>query len=299
MSGLFYFYTMRNTPFYITDVFGLEKYTGNQLATFIDKGILSDNEMQQIAHEINFSETTFVTQKPNSDGSFNVRIFTPKAEVDFAGHPCLGTAFIIQNYLQNKTADKVVLNLNVGKINIRQYNNAWWMEQIQPQFGKSFDKKTMAKVLGLKEADIDENFPIEEVSTGLPFTILPLKTQKALREACIQLVHYEAFAKTTNTKGVLVFCPEGHTSEQDLSVRVFVPQLGIAEDPATGSANGCLAAYLLKNKYFETEIIDISVGQGYEMRRPSQLFLKAEKLIDKYKIKVGGNVFPISEGTWL
>ncbi|RAQ38763.1 phenazine biosynthesis protein, partial [Arthrospira sp. O9.13F] len=152
---------------------------------------------------------------------------------------------------------------------------------------------------GLEMADFDENFPIQEVSTGIPFLIVPLKNQRALKQAKVNLDHYGEFIKNTNAKEIFVFCPEPYDMENDISARMFAPALGIAEDPATGSANSCLAAYLVHNSYYNMDEINVRVEQGYEINRPSLLFLKAQKVGDEIDVMVGGKVVAIAKGEWL
>ena len=178
---------MGKPRFFITDVFTSQRYGGNQLATFVDCESLSEQEMQQIAREINFSETTFITSRQPRDGGYDVRIFTPKAEVEFAGHPTIGTAHIIRNKLRLTDANEITLNLRVGKIPVTfSETSVVWMKQMPPTFGKQLDIDTLAQVLGIAPADIDHDFPIEEVSTGFPHLIVPLKNLDALKRAKIR-----------------------------------------------------------------------------------------------------------------
>jgi trans-2,3-dihydro-3-hydroxyanthranilate isomerase len=284
--------------FYILDVFGNTKYSGNQLATFLDFGDLSKDEMQKIATEINFSETTFITNKSLIDNGYPVRIFTPKSEIAFAGHPTLGTAYVIKNYIDKTKENQIILNLQVGQIPVTFEFDEFWMTQKQPEFGCELTISLLSKVIGLDTYELDDRFPILEVTTGLPFTIVPIKTLKSLKRAKIDLIEYEKFIEQTWAKGILIFCNEAREDNHDLSSRVFVNYLGIPEDPATGSATGCLAGYLLKTGYLNSSVIDISVGQGYEIARPSNLRIKASLIENKFDIKIGGKVFEIAEGDW-
>ena len=284
--------------FYILDVFGKERYSGNQLATFLDFGILTKEEMQKIASEINFSETTFITSNSMIDNGYSVRIFTPKSEIAFAGHPTLGTAYVLKQHIDKALGNQINLNLPIGQIPVNIDKDDFWMTQKQPEFGQELSKSLLSKVIGLELNEFDDNFPILEVTTGLPFTIIPLKTLKSLKKSKIDLTEYERFITQTSAKGILVFCNEGREESQILSTRVFVNYLGIPEDPATGSATGCLAGYLLKTEYFKTTIIDIVVGQGYEIDRPSNLRIKASMIDNEFDIKIGGRVYEIAEGEW-
>lgn len=290
---------MSKIKFYITDVFGKEKYTGNQLATFINCIHLETFEMQAIAREINFSETTFITSNMKEDnGGYNVRIFTPATEISFAGHPALGTAYIIRKYFENEKCNSINLNLKVGQIPVNIEDGIFYMQQNQPVFGNPIDLYLVAKSLNIQVKDIDEKYPVQFVSTGLEFLIVSVKSLKILKSLTVNLEYHKQLMKQANTKGIYVFCEEGYNDSQKLSSRMFAPVLGIQEDPATGSATGCLAAYLLKNNYFSLKEIRLKVGQGYEINRPSELFIKASLNNEIYKIVIGGKVFEIAEGFW-
>ncbi len=291
---------MRPLPFYILDVFAEEKYAGNQLAVFRDAGTLPTNDMQAIAREMHFSETTFILSDEPVDGGFDVRIFTPAAEVPFAGHPTLGTAHVIRREILRGSGDKVTLNLGVGQIPVTfGPDGTSWMQQVEPTFGPRHRSEDLAGILGLDVAAIDARFPVEEVSTGLSFFIVPLKTLGFLQAAAVNRPRYFEFIQDTEAKGIVVFCPEPHEPGHDLSVRVFVDYYGVPEDPATGSGNGCLAAYLAKNRYFGTPAIDAQVEQGYEIARPSLLLLRAEQTATRFSVQVGGRSIIVARGEFV
>ena len=291
---------MRRLPYYIVDVFAERKYTGNQLAVFRNAREISSDEMQKIAREINYSETTFILSDEQNNGGFDVRIFTPKEEVPFAGHPTLGTAHIVHDEILQGKAESVVLNLKVGQIPVTFNPDGYcWMKQIQPIFGQRHRPEILAKVLNLDVADIDERFPIEEVSTGLPFFIVPLKSIAALKKARVDKEKYFDLINNTLAKGILVFCPETHEPQNNISVRVFVDYYGVPEDPATGSGNGCLAGYLVNHRYFGEDRIDIRSEQGYEIDRPSLLLLKAEQSGSNINISVGGRSIVMAQGEFV
>jgi trans-2,3-dihydro-3-hydroxyanthranilate isomerase len=304
---------MNKLNFYIVDVFAVEKYTGNQLAVFTDalakdgaiaSIALSDDQMQRIAKEINYSETTFITSTNLRDGGYDVRIFTPKKELPFAGHPTLGTAYIIQKTIINKPTETVNLNLKVGQIPVTWQNRGeadevLWMRQNQPTFHQILEASALVPVLNLDLDEIDSRFPIQEVSTGIPFIIVPLKTHDSLKRIQINRDKYFELVENTQSKEILVFCPETYAPENDLSVRVFAEYLGIPEDPATGSANGCLAGYLVEHSYFGEKPVDVRVEQGYEIGRPSLLLLKAQKSGDSIEVSVGGKVVMVAKGEFV
>ena len=295
---------MKKRTFYIVDVFAEEKYAGNQLAVFRDAKGLSDREMQRFANEMHYSETTFILSEEKRNNGYDVRIFTPEQEIPFAGHPTLGTAYVIQQEILKEQVEKVDLNLKVGQIpvtfNYREKDiDILWMKQKNPTFGQVFDSSPISQVLSLDQEAIDHRFPIQEVSTGLPFNIVPLKTLNAVKQAKIDRDKYFELIKDTESKAILVFCPETYNKENNLNVRVFADYYGVPEDPATGSANGCLAGYLVKHRYFGKDRIDIRVEQGYEVGRPSLLFLKAEEKEDTIDVLVGGKVIMVAKGEFI
>jgi trans-2,3-dihydro-3-hydroxyanthranilate isomerase len=295
---------MPSLPFYIVDVFAETKYAGNQLAVFTNAEALSSAEMQQLAKEVNYSETTFILSSEPRSGGYDVRIFTPAKELPFAGHPTLGTAFVLQHEMIKQPIATIALNLEIGQIPVSIfYKNdradVLWMEQRSPVFGETFAAEAIAPILNLNITDIDTNFPIQDVSTGVPFIIVPLKTRHALKRIKVNKERYFALIANTNAKEILVFCPETKRRENQLSVRVFADSLGIPEDPATGSANGCLAGYLVQYSYLKKPFIDLRVEQGDEIGRPSLLLLKATKTADNIQVSVGGQVMLVACGEFV
>ncbi|WP_373545156.1 PhzF family phenazine biosynthesis protein [Chamaesiphon sp.] len=295
---------MSNLPFLILDVFATGKYTGNQLAVCLDAGDLTDLQMQQIAREINFSETTFVTNSEPVNGGYNTRIFTPTTELPFAGHPTLGTAFAIQQELVQEAVGRINLNYQVGQIPIDfNYLNGspdiLWMHQQQPKFYDPLSAEMLAAVIGVNPTDIDSRYPIEPVSTGLPCIIMPLKTLTAVSQAKLNLNLYYQAVTNLPAQAILIFCSETIDPERQLHIRVFTEWYGIPEDPATGSANGCLAAYLAKYQYLGSSDLDIAVEQGVEMGRSSVLYLRSQYTIDTCPVSVGGRVIKIAQGEFI
>lgn len=290
---------MSGVVFSIVDVFAEDKYAGNELAVVRGAQGLPGETMQRIAREFNFSETTFILGDRAGRGGYNVRIFTPAAELPFAGHPTLGTAFVIQQDLIKKPVPKVVLNLKVGPIPVtfgyrRRKPDVLWMKQIQPRFGVALEGRHVAPVLGLKREDLDDRFPVQEVSTGIPFVIVPVKTLEAVKGSVFRPDKLAAL--TAGCKAFLLFAPHSERPGNDLHVRVFAHYYGVDEDPATGSANGCLAGYLAHHRYYGGPRVDIRVEQGYEMGRPSLLLLKAEETAGRTDVLVGGRVIRVARG---
>ena len=282
--------------FYILDVFAEEKYAGNQLAVFRHAGDLSTDQMQKLAREMNYSETTFITAESPRAGGYDVRIFTPQTELPFAGHPTLGTAWLIQQEIIAQQVSEVKLNLKVGSIPVTfNYTDGspdiLWMRQVEPAFTDVYPPEQMARVLGLNIDDFDTRFDIRQVSTGIPFTIVPVKTLDAVKRAKVKEDLFPDIKKA-----FLVFSRQTYHPQNDLHARVFAVGYGVSEDPATGSANGCLAAWLVQQKFFNSNQIDITVEQGCEINRPSKLYLKATEANGKIEVHVGGKVIPTAQG---
>jgi trans-2,3-dihydro-3-hydroxyanthranilate isomerase len=287
--------------FYIVDVFAESRLSGNQLAVFRDCARLPAATMQRIAQEMHYSETTFITSEEPHDSGYEVRVFTPGYELPFAGHPTLGTAYIVQSKIIGKQVKEVALNMKVGQIPVTfSYSDGapdvLWMKQKPPVFGKTFSRGRIAKILGLSLSDLDPKFPDQLVSTGVPFVIVPLRGLKAIKGIKIDQIGLAKLFKETKSTVILVFSPETYTKENDLNVRVFGLPSVIPEDPATGSGNGCLAAYLVKQRYLGAGKIDVRVEQGYEINRRSLLLLRARETSGGIEVEVGGRVQFVAKG---
>lgn len=295
---------MAPLKFYIVDVFAETKYAGNQLAVFTDTADLSSEQMQQIAREINFSETTFIQSSEPRAGGYDVRIFTPYEELPFAGHPTLGTAFVLQREIIRQPVDTITLNLKVGPIPVTPICDETgierlWMRQNPPVFGAVVPAAAVAPVLNLDPDDIDARFPIQVVSTGVPFLIVPLQSLATLQAIRVNVDRLLELVVSLSAKMVFVFCPECRDPANQFSARMFAHALGIPEDPATGSANGCFAGYLVKYAYLGSEAIAVRVEQGDAINRPSLLFLKAQQTATEIEVMVGGNVILVARGEFV
>jgi trans-2,3-dihydro-3-hydroxyanthranilate isomerase len=288
--------------FHIVDVFARQQYAGNQLAVVTDAGDLDGEQMQTIAAEMDYSETTFVTGPPE-DGAWPVRIFTPAEEVPFAGHPTLGTASVIRQQLADGDPDTVALDLQVGEIpvDVRERDGAetLWMRQQPPAFEETIAHGELAAVLGLSAGRLDRDWPVQVVSTGLPTIIVPLVDREALTDIDLDSGAYDDLVADREAKLVHAVCADPRGADNDLAVRMFSPYYGVPEDPATGSANGCLAAYLARHEYLGSPSVDARVEQGYELGRPSRLYLAAEDTGDDIRVEVGGRVVPVARGELL
>jgi len=290
---------MKGTVFNIVDVFAEAKYTGNQLAVFRNAGGLASDTMQKLAKEMGFSETTFLLSNAERDGGYDVRIFTPAAEVPFAGHPTLGTAHVIRHQIVRQPVPQVTLNLKVGPIPVafeRQADGGdlVWMTPKEAVFGETFDPREVAPLLTVDEEDIDRDFPVQSVSTGLPFVLLPLRSLDAVRRAGVIRDRWLAWVKDRQAKMLFVFCRETVRPSNHIHARAFADYYGVPEDPATGSANSCFAAYLVKHRYFGDDRIDVRVEQGYEIGRSSLIYLRAEEHAGKIAVNGGGKVIMVA-----
>lgn len=287
---------MSRIDFYIVDVFTIgRKYTGNQLAVYL--GDPPTSLMQQLAKEINFSEITFVTSKVPENGGYKVRIFMPEVEVPFAGHPVLGTAYIIRRELLQADVEGLNINLAVGQIPVSFADDGViWMRQNQPSFGARFERAEFARILNVEEADIDGRFPIQEVSTGLPFVLAPMASLDAVKRARVNLDRLRALLGAHEAIAPAIFCAETLHSQNDLHARVLDDVYGAPEDPATGSAGGCIAAYCAEYEYLGGQEVNARVEQGYQIGRPSLLYLEARKHTAGIDIRVGGRVELVARG---
>ncbi len=301
-----------NLKYFIVDVFAEEKYTGNQLAVFLDlEQRLSSEEMLQITREIDFAESTFI-RTIEDDGSFGVRIFTTEYEVPFAGHPTLGTAYIIAKHLNDLPVENVVLKLKKGAIPVAiskpdaLEKSRFTMKQAQPEFGDMYHVALVSNALNIPLNEFDATMPIEEISTGLPYLIIFLKDLETIEnitlhdEKVLQFLSTRQLHKSNNarklTTSLFFVTKETTDKKNDYHTRMFVLENGkLWEDSATGSANGCLLAYLLKHQQHTQSVV---VEQGFEMNRRSILHLDGELSNNKYNLKVGGQVVPIAEGNW-
>jgi len=286
--------------FYILDVFARHRFEGNQLAVFMAPEGLSGDEMQSIAREINFSESAFILRIDESSNEASVRIFTPRTEVDFAGHPVIGAAHVLRTFMG---ADRggVTLNLRVGAVDVTysaDVSAPFWVQTVEPEFGQTVPSADMAAILQIEERDIVQSLPVEAVSTGLPHFIVPLTGKRALAACAVNQPAYRKLVKRTSVTNLLVYTAEPHENGQAYSVRMFAEAIGIPEDPATGSGNTCLAAYLMRNVKPDEDRLEFRTGQGYEMGRPSELHLIAQRNGTGCSIQLGGNVVEIAAGEW-
>jgi trans-2,3-dihydro-3-hydroxyanthranilate isomerase len=283
--------------YYLLDVFAEQKYAGNQLAVFTDISQIPENELQAIARETNLSETTFIDPVPVKPFTYNVRIFTVEEELPFGGHPTIGTAWIIKHKIEKSSTNFINLKLPVGEIKVTfdEVTNISWMRQNRAIFGESINPEKVAKLLNLNKEDINSSIgPCQVVSTGLPFLLAPLNNLATVRKCRINREYEQELLSQIGAKFTFVFSQETYDMKNGINARMFAESIGVPEDPATGSANGCLAAYLSKYKVLGTTSVDTVVEQGYEINRPSLLYLKCQD----QEIDVGGKIILIGRGEY-
>jgi trans-2,3-dihydro-3-hydroxyanthranilate isomerase len=287
------------------DVFTDRIFGGNSLAVFLEPRGLSDAEMQSIALEMNLAETTFVFPPGNPANAARVRIFTPAHELPFAGHPTVGTAWVLATTGQlPKGADRIVLEEGVGDVPVTFEGDpasptTVWMQHRDAQFGPELQNRAeFATALGIDEDDLLASAPICTGSTGLPFLFVPLATPTG-----VDRVEPDSrrLAKANQGKGMptFVFAPDPQRGPNQVYSRMFAGDtIGIPEDPATGSASGPLGAYVAERGLVRLpDPIEIISLQGVKKGRPSTIRIRLSLSNGKAsQIQVGGGVVPVLEG---
>jgi trans-2,3-dihydro-3-hydroxyanthranilate isomerase len=289
---------------HIVDVFAERPYAGNQLAVVVGGENLSDETMQQFAAETNYSETTFVDPTPELDRGFRVRIFTPAREIAFAGHPILGTAWVVRHHVARGVPGPVRLNLAVGQVPVSFESSkgdaevAWFLAP-PITLGPTCAPERIAIALGILPDDIQARSPVQKVSAGTSAIIVPLRSLEALRRSRLDLAAFAPLASEGFPALVYLFCSETHEPGNHLCARFFFDAYGVREDPATGNAAAFLGAYLLEHGLCSPAELPIRIEQGYEMRRPSLVRLRARMVGRTREIYVGGKVIPTVQGELL
>jgi trans-2,3-dihydro-3-hydroxyanthranilate isomerase len=285
-------------PFTQLDVFTSRPFEGNQLAVLPDARGLNDGQMQTIAREMNLSETTFVLPRDaeiERERGVRVRIFTVQEELPFAGHPTLGTAFFLRG---STGAAEVALELNVGKVPVRFEERAeeplfGEMTQIDPTFGTVHDRESVARASGVPIDDLDSSLPIQTVSTGVPFTVVPLRGLEAMKRWQINFNQSAEYLNRTGGKFFYFVSRETIDEAARLHARMLFYS---GEDPATGSAAGCASAWMVANGVAQSDE-RVLIEQGLEMKRPSRIFVRANRKGDRVvNVRVGGNVVEVLRG---
>ncbi len=280
------------------DVFSSRPLEGNSLAVFSDGRGLADAEMQSIAKEMNLSETTFILPRDAAierERGIRVRIFTVQEELPFAGHPTLGTAFALRG---QTGAEQITLELNVGKVPVHFEDKAGEpafgeMTQIDPNFGMQHDHEAVARATGLRIEEFDDSLPIETVSTGVPFTLTPLKSLAVIQNMQVNLDGAAQYLEKSGAKFFYFVSRETMDRDARLHARMFFNN---GEDPATGSAAGCTAAWMVAHDVAKPDE-RVLIEQGVEMKRPSRIFVRAAQRDNRVvNVRVGGHSVEIMRG---
>ena len=292
--------TKRRLPFVQVDVFTSVPLEGNQLAVFADGSSLSDAEMQALAKETNLSETTFILPRDAAterERGVRVRIFTTTEELPFAGHPTLGTAMVLR---ENSGAEEIVLDLNVGRIPVRFSTRDGLpfgiMTQRDPEFKQKHSREEVARASGLAIDDIADDLPIQTVSTGNPFAIVPLKSLAVLQKLSPTWANLKAYLDKSDAKFLYFVSRETLNPEAKLQSRMIFYN---GEDPATGSAAGPCAAWAVQYGVVPADQ-QVLMEQGVEMKRRSRIFFSAGRSGDKIvNVRVGGHVAEVARGEFI
>jgi trans-2,3-dihydro-3-hydroxyanthranilate isomerase len=300
----------RTYEFVQLDVFTQTPLMGNPLAVFTDARGLDDGQMQAIAREMNLSETTFILPRDRQiegrEGK-KVRIFTVAEELPFAGHPTLGTALHLRAASDSQQSTEITLDLKAGKIPVRFTANSekaghnrvdgqvfGEMRQRDPEFGVTFSREEVARVIGIAADEIPSEWPAQIVSTGLPFAVVGIRSQKTLASLSFAPALAAEFLKNTAAKFFYFVCPQRHKDRLEARARMFFYG---GEDPATGSAAGCAASWMVQHRIANSDE-QVVIRQGVEIRRPSEMYVRATRDGQGVtNVRVGGYAVEVLRGT--
>jgi trans-2,3-dihydro-3-hydroxyanthranilate isomerase len=280
------------------DVFTDQALTGNALSVCLDGRGLTTEQMQAIARETNLSETTFILPgdpAAERDRGVRVRIFTVQEELPFAGHPTLGTAYVLH---QQTRASEIKLELNVGTVPVRFEKPAGEpvfgeMTQKNPEFGSKHAIEAIAPFTNLSPSDFDDSVPIQTVSTGMPFTITAVRSLEKLRNLRVDVTRVHDYLAGNGGKFFYFVSRETVDPKARLHARMFFYN---GEDPATGSAAGCCASWMAAHGVAASDE-RVLIEQGIEMLRPSRIFVRATKKDNQViNVRVGGNCVEVLRG---
>jgi len=304
----------RRFDFVQVDVFTSRRLQGNPLAVFTDARGLSDTEMQDLARETNLQETTFVFPRDAAterEQGVKVRIFWPNEEIPFGGHPTLGTAMVLRSMRlpsQKSGATtsgdlaRITLDLKIGKVPVDfrtdpSGNVFGEMHQVDPIFGPVHDRDNIAALLDLLPGDISTDAPIQTVSTGLPFIIVPIRTLSRLQRLTLAPQKAYDYINRQKLPELDFYYVTRDTGDPEVGLRSRGIYSSPGEDPATGSAAGCTAAWMVRYGIAKPDAV-LHILQGVEIKRPSHIYVRASIHGDKVNnVRVGGYSVQIIEGT--
>jgi trans-2,3-dihydro-3-hydroxyanthranilate isomerase len=291
------------------DVFTGEALLGNQLAVFTDARGVDAAKMQRVAREMNFSESTFILPSERPDTDIRMRIFTPMNEMPMAGHPTIGSTFALAHAgVIRPGSSRFVFGLNIGPVPV---DLEWkgsalrfaWMTQSNPSFGPIVDDRAaVAAALGLDVADLADTLPVQEVSCGVPFLLVPLRDRRAVDHAISDAAAFRRLTAATKLdRAIFMFSIDPAGSRETVYSRMFAPEFGIIEDPATGSASGPLGCYLVHHGAVAGDAAREMVSfQGAAMGRASRIHISIEgdrRAITR--VRVGGEAVLVGRGELL
>ncbi len=285
--------------YHVVDVFTTTPLEGNALAVFPDASGMDGATMQRVARELNLSETTFVLPKESTDDAVRVRIFTPTAELPFAGHPTIGTAYVLRRLgLVAAGAETFALNENVGRVPIRVDGGddpILWLTTPPIRKLAEFSRERSARALSLGPDRLAAGIPCEQLSAGSPLIFVAVKDRLAVDDARLDIGAFSDLVRPCRgVTSIFVFAP----TETGAYSRMFAPQLGIVEDPATGGATGPLAAFMIKHGLVSgADGARFVSEQGVKMGRRSLLHVLIHGDRGERGIEVGGNVVHIASAT--
>jgi len=251
--------------------------------------------MQQIAREINFAESTFVTKLDKENNKAEIKIFTPSQEMQFAGHPIIGTSWVLMNKIFDNAPEQIKLNVPIGPISIHQSEGLIWLKAAQPKFWDIFSKEDITVFSNLKNHDFENQFPIQEVTTGSAFVMVGLSSKRALENLVLDKDKTDDWLKKnckTSHRALYFYYLEG---SKLFSRMLCIEHNQLVEDAATGSASTCLQAFLLK--YHKPEI-DLINYQGDYINRPSQIYFHGSVKENDFDIQIGGKAQFVAKGDW-
>jgi len=290
--------------FWHVDAFSSERYRGNAAAVVFDADPLSPRQMQDIAREMNLSETVFVQSPGDPAASYRARIFTPRSEIPFAGHPTVATAFAMLESGRSRPSDGVFFQeCGIGLVPVEVGDLAgdriFTMTQGRPEHrAGELGESLAAEMLGCRVQDLGPG-PCEVVSTGLPWLIVPIRSLEAVRALRPELGLLERLCRDRDAVGASAFCEEAANPACRIRLRSFAPGEGVPEDPVCGSGNGATAAYIARHRSGAERRIAYSAEQGAEMERPGLVRVECLRDGDAWTIRVGGSAVKVMEGVLL
>jgi trans-2,3-dihydro-3-hydroxyanthranilate isomerase len=299
---------MNCVEYHLVDVFSSRPFAGNQLAVFPQADAIPEAALQRIARELDISETTFVLPPIDRANDFRLRIFTPHKELPFAGHPTLGTAFVLAHAGYTRPHGPslpIRLEEGVGVVTVEvEFEDGLsarvTMDQPLPSFGARIEcRRAVAEMLGLAPSALMPEIPVQVVSNGAPLVFVPLRNLETIRAAELRVDRWRRLTEELDVNGVFIFTTETEDSRSTVHGRMFAPPLGITEDPATGAAAGSLGCYLLEYGLLEADDgwAAVRIEQGAEIGRPSLIDASLElSESEVVRVRVSGACVLVGEG---